>query len=190
LPKPEFGRLFFYDTATKEPLKEFFTIRGSKQRPTEIFFDEAQLNVNSREFNKIPAGFIVALSQSRHLHNNLHFIAQDPGMVDLNVRRLVNELVIYKRFWRLMWWYSYDGDMVRRWDSNLPFPKREGFGWYFMTKTIFQCYDSYREFEPTEAYNKPPVWTIEKYLSLRLLKGGEKNESNPNESRVVHIQKG
>jgi len=144
-----------------EILNEFCAIENM-----EIYFDEAQIILNSREYAKIPISFLLAISSSRHYHNNCHFITQDPGMVDLNIRRLINELIVYKRVGIFSYYNVYDGDVIQKWETSTGLPPSGLFNFHFrfLTKKIFDCYNSYWKFKAVTPFAKEPVWTINKTL--------------------------
>jgi len=168
--KPKFGRLFKYGFDSDgnllpkdQILDEFCSLENM-----EIYFDESQTILNARDYMKIPLAFLLSITSSRHYHNNCHFITQDPGMVDVNIRRLINELIVYKRFGLFSYYHVYDGEAVHKWESanGLPPAGFTNFHFRWLSKKIFKCYNSFWKFKATEPFSKDPEWTIQKVLEL------------------------
>jgi hypothetical protein len=154
--EPRLGRVFFY-----QDLEDIYGIsRG------EIYMDEAHRFLSARKWETIPPNFIKKMSQSRKYATNLHFITQHQNMIDVNIRRLCNEIVIYKKFGYLMYYNSYDGAYIDQLDKDPALkPKSSGFRLYWFSKAFAKSYDTYKIFgDKFEPYRKDPLWSYEKYL--------------------------
>jgi len=112
----------------------------------EIYMDEAHRFLNARRWEKIPDEFIKKMSQSRKYGCNLHFITQHQNMVDINVRRLCNEVIIYKKFWRLFYYHAYDGGEIEQLENPLRSPKTTSFKMRWFNLNFAKCYDTFKIF--------------------------------------------
>jgi len=147
--------------------------------------DEAHRFLNARQWEKIPPNFIKKMSQSRKYATNLHFVTQHQNMIDVNIRRLCNEIVIYKKFGRIMYYNSYDGAYIDQLDKDPALkPKSSGFKIYWFSKAFAQSYDTYKIFgEKFEAYQADPLWSFEVYL--KKLNEHRDNQKKPRDLRQM-----
>jgi len=183
-PRPTFGRLFYYNK-----LSDVYGISNGC-----VYMDEAHADLFSRNWEKIPPDFVRKVSQSRHYHMNLVFITQHQGMVDLIVRRLVNEVIEIKKYWFLFYLKYYDGQYVDKISDPINPPKKIASSFWLFSRALAGCYDTFAllgtpftSYEPREIWNYEAFqeWkddllqglTLKKLLSITL-KGGEKNESS------------
>ena len=80
-PYFKLGRVYYWET-----LDDLARLRNG-----EVFFDEAHMSIDARDFAKLPKSFKTKLTQSRKYGLNLHFISQHSQQIDVVVRRLANE---------------------------------------------------------------------------------------------------
>lgn len=158
----KFGRVYYWET-----LEDFYQLRNA-----EVYFDEAHMAIEARDFAKLPRSFKVKLTQSRKYGLNLHFISQHQGQIDIAVRRLANDIMVHKKLWKLFYWKEYDGEAIEIL-SNPEFmavkpPKSLGFGIYPFSKKLAQSYNTKELFEPFENYKKEPMWSTSMYYKKQL----------------------
>lgn len=179
------GKVYYWET-----LDDLYKIRNG-----ELFFDEAHMSIDARDFSKLPKHFKTKLTQSRKYGLNLHFISQHSQQIDIAVRRLANSIIVHTRFWKFMWWREYDGEVIENLANPLlPKPKSIGFGFYLFSKGLARSYDTMALFKPFEPFSSQPIWDAQKIVAdqkeasnkLRLslnnqqMKGGDLNDSEVN----------
>ncbi len=153
------GKIYYFDK-----LPEIYGIQNG-----ELFYDEAHADLNARDWQKIPRDFVKKLTQSRKYHLNMHFITQHQGQVDLIVRRISNEIIIHRKFFRFFFWKAYDGEKIEILSNpTMPPPKAEGFGVTIFTKRFAKCYNSFGIFgDRFDPYDKGPMWEYEKVEAIK-----------------------
>jgi hypothetical protein len=148
------GKLYNYQN-----LEELYGISDG-----EIYMDEAHKDLNSRDYMKIPKDFIKKMTQGRKYRTHMHFITQHEDMVDINIRRLCNVIIIYKKYGRLMYWNEYDGSYIGKFESGVSTPRSDKFRFTFFSLKFARSYDSWKIFgEAFEPFKKPPSWTMQNY---------------------------
>lgn len=163
----KFGRVFYWET-----LDDLYTLRNG-----EVFFDEAHMALDSRDFAKLPRSFKVKLTQSRKYGLNLHFITQHQGQIDIVIRRLANDIVEHKKIWRIFFWREWDGQHIETlMNPALPAPRSSGFGLFIFSKKLASCYDTFAFFDQFAPFEGQPMWSVNTYLETNKhrLKGGDK----------------
>src|SRR6185436_3521534 len=96
-PLRNLGKVYYWSS-----MEDLYKLRNG-----EVFFDEAHMAIDARDFAKLPKDFKTKLTQSRKYGLNLHFISQHSQQIDVAVRRLANEYVQHTKFFRIFWWRSY-----------------------------------------------------------------------------------
>jgi hypothetical protein len=167
------GKVYYW-----KDLNDLYGIRNG-----ELYFDEAHSRLNSRKWESIPEEFVRKITQSRKYGLNMHFITQHQGQVDVIVRRIANDIVVHKKFGKLMMWKGYDGENIEILSNpNMPQPKSQGFGFFLFSKRFAQSYDTFALFEEFEPYRNEPMWDADKVLR-------QKPESESARSFFDHVKK-
>lgn len=158
-PRANVGKVFYWET-----MDDLYTLRNG-----EVFFDEAHMAIDARDFAKLPKDFKTKLTQSRKYGLNLHFISQHSQQIDIAVRRLANEYIQHTKVWRFFIWRAYDGEAIERLANPLfPAPKSQGVGFYWFSKRFAKSYDTFALFKPFTQSPKEPMWDLQKtYLNLK-----------------------
>lgn len=153
------GNVYYWET-----LEELYKLRNG-----EVFFDEAHMSIDARDFAKLPPKFKRKLTQSRKYGLNLHFISQHTGQIDIAVRRLANDCVEHKKFWRLFYWKEYDGEQIEKIIESNPDrkPKSIGLGWYWFRKSFAKSYNTFALFDEFDAYSGQAMWSPLKVLEQK-----------------------
>lgn len=150
-PLSAVGKVYYWET-----LDDLYQLKNG-----EVFFDEAHMAIDARDFAKLPKDFKTKLTQSRKYGLNLHFISQHSQQIDIAVRRLANEYVQHTKFWRFFIWRAYDGEAIERLSNPLfPAPKSTAVGFYWFSKKFAKSYDTFALFKPFEAKERTPMWDI------------------------------
>lgn len=165
----KFGKVYYWET-----LDDLYTIRNG-----EVYFDEAHMAVDARDFARLPKAFKTKLTQSRKYGLNLHFITQHQGQIDIAIRRLANSIVQHKKSWKLFYWKEWDGEAIEiLMNPGLPQPKSQGFGFYLFNIKLAKSYNTFALFDEFKQYTGKPMWSVSSYYKAQgelLLKGGDKN---------------
>lgn len=149
LPPIKYGRLFRFTE-----LEDIYGVSYG-----EIYIDEAHRWLNARKFEDTPPDFISKMSQSRKYHTNLHFITQHPMMVDIAIRRVCNQLVVHKKFFRILYYKIFDGMYINSFDRPEKPPKSDFWGFRWLSTTIGKCYNTYEILGTTfNNWQTFPVW--------------------------------
>lgn len=156
-PYFKLGKVYYWST-----LEDLYQLRNG-----EVFFDEAHMSVDARDFTKLPKEFKTKLTQSRKYGLNLHFISQHSQQVDITIRRLANEYVLHTKFWHLFRYKSWDGEAIEILANPLmPQPKSLSGGFFWFSKRLANCYDTFALFNPFAEYKQQPMWDIITALNL------------------------
>src|SRR5258708_567439 len=171
------GKVYYW-SSNGEDMSELYRIRNG-----ELYFDETHSNLNSRKWEQIDPNFVKKLTQSRKYGLNMHFITQHQGQVDVIVRRIANEIVVHRRFARLMTWKAWDGECIDILSNPAaPQPKSSGFGLHWFNKKFANSYNTFELFEEFPAYTKSPMWDADLVLK-------QKSESERQGSFFDHVEK-
>jgi len=107
----------------------------------EIFIDECQIYMNSRDWKTLPQAFQYKLQQHRKHGVNIHGAVQNVRRIDSVARELVNSIFVCKRtLGRLFILREYDIEDVDK-------EKRSSYStqFYFLDKKLASCYDTLQE---------------------------------------------
>ena len=110
----------------------------------EIFMDECQIYMNSREWKSMPKYFQYKLQQHRKHGVNIHGAVQNFKRIDGVARELVNSIFELKRIFKFFVMKEFDIDDIdkaKRQNLSLKF--------FFLNKKIADCYDTMREIADT-----------------------------------------
>ncbi len=167
----KFGNVYYWET-----LDDLYSLRNG-----EVYFDEAHMAVDARDFAKLPKSFKTKLTQSRKYGLNLHFITQHQGQIDIAVRRLANSIIVHKKFSKIFYWKEWDGEAIEiLMNPAIPAPKSMGYGVYLFSKKLAKSYNTFALFDQFKEYKGKPMWSVKKYYSevsaqpIKALKGGDK----------------
>lgn len=164
----KFGKVYYWET-----LDDLYTLRNG-----EVYFDEAHMAVDARDFSKLPKNFKTKLTQSRKYGLNLHFISQHQGQIDITIRRLANDIVIHKKLWKFFSWREYTGEAIEILSNPaLPVPKSQGFGGYFFSKRLAKSYDTFALFDKFGEFHGIPMWSVSGYYKNRVFVKEDKNSN-------------
>ncbi len=158
-PLRTIGKVYYWET-----MDDLYKLANG-----EVFFDEAHMSIDARDFFKLPKEFKRKLTQSRKYGLNLHFITQHSQQIDVAVRRLANDYVLHKKFWRLFTWKEWDGEHIETL-ANATIeskPRSQGFGFYWFSKRFAKSYDTFALFKPFEKYQSEPMWDAQKIVADR-----------------------
>ena len=128
--KDNHGQIFFW-----QDILEIVPIKTG-----EIFIDEAQIYMNSREWKDLPKQVQYKLQQHRKHGVNIHGAVQNIKRIDKVCREIVNSVFEIKRIGKLFIAKEFDIediDKTRRSNLSLSF--------YFLNKKLANCYDTLQE---------------------------------------------
>lgn len=150
--KIKLGKVYYWET-----LDDLYKLKNG-----EVYFDEAHMAINARDFKNLPKNFATKLTQSRKYGLNLHFISQHSSQVDISVRRLANSIVKHYKLGLFHYWKEYDGEAIEVLANPemmaISQPKSQGMSVYMFNKNIAKSYDTMALFDPFDDYVADPMW--------------------------------
>jgi len=142
-----------------------------KQTQCDIIWDEIATHLDSTQWANVPLDLKRFLQQHRKRGIDIYGTTQSFGMVDISMRRLVDELHIcykligsrnpaptkpeVKYIWGLIWISQISPETF---ESEKP--KKNGFDWLVMNRALVEVYDTLQEI-PVGQY--PPLRHIERH---------------------------
>lgn len=159
-PTKALGKIYYFDK-----LKDLEGISDG-----EIFYDEASIDLDARDYKNTPKEFRRKLAQSRKYHLNLHFIVQYPGQIDNTVRNLCNTFVVHKKFMKVFFWKEYDGEALEAYQNMDPLktqPKSIGTGFNILGKRFLDSYNTFALFHEFEPFIGKVIWDPKIVLDQR-----------------------
>jgi len=176
-PLHRIGKVYHWET-----MDDLYKLRNG-----EVFFDEAHMAIDARDFASLKPEFKRKLTQSRKYGLNLHFISQHSQQIDVAVRRLANDYVLHKKYWRLFVWREWHGEAIEILaNPSLPQPKSQGIGFYWFSKRFAKSYDTFALFQPFDPYKTEPMWDAQKLVSeQQKARKGLPSMSSKNQKQVI-----
>lgn len=107
----------------------------------EIFIDECQIYMNSRDWKSLPPAFQYKLQQHRKHGVNIHGAVQNVKRIDSVARELVNSIFVCRKLMNRMF-------ILREYDiEDVDKEKRSSYStqFFFLNKKLASCYDTLQE---------------------------------------------
>lgn len=132
--------------------REYFKTHEFKEGAISFYWDEAQINLNSRSW-KQNSSWIPFFTQHRKLGYNVYMVCQYHEMLDKQVRTIVEYEINHRKVNNVGWFGKFVSLFalghpvvcaVTRWYGQ---KMRISAEWFIGTKKIYSLYDTYKMFE-------------------------------------------